>query len=66
MSGVQVLQGALESKKNTARKNSKTAKMADIAGCFGCNYFLFRAFLLPVRWNKNEQDIRYIDKTGVK
>lgn len=40
--------------------------MADIAGCFGCNYFLLRAFLLPLRWNKNEQDIGYIHKMGVK
>ncbi len=40
--------------------------MADESSYFGCNYFLFTAFLLPVKWNENEQGVPYIEKPGVK
>ncbi|AUT03645.1 hypothetical protein CLI64_26435 [Nostoc sp. CENA543] len=47
MSGVRVLQGALESK-NTARNGSTPAKIAESAIDFGCSCFILAAFLLPV------------------
>ncbi|MCF4966779.1 hypothetical protein CV014_06465 [Nostoc sp. CMAA1605] len=71
MSGVQVLQGALESK-NTARNSSTPAKMAESAIDFGCSCFIFAAFLLPVIFDgvkavnldENEQSVAVSKKMG--